>query len=158
MPYLLVLIGILAVLAVLLFAGKFWVPWYQRRELKRAYLDFRHRREQLEARFFDLARTLGKPRGLRWIDCAWQDKVTFGRDRQTGMLTAFVGANISFEAIEGEDMEDVAAVGTLREATAIFHFQYGNWGTGGRALFNMDPETALERLKDQYQSIAFQKS
>ncbi len=155
MVYLYSILGLIAFLAAAFFVGKFWADAYRKRELKRAYLDFRHRREQLEARFFDLARSLGKPRGLRWIDCNWQDRVTFGRDRHTGMLTAFAGVNISFEAIEGEDMEGVAAVGTIREAAALFHYQYGNWGTGGRALFNMDPDAALERLKDQYESIGF---
>lgn len=158
MNYLYAILCLVIVLAAVLVGGRFWVEWYRKRELRLAYLDFKHRREQLEARFFDLARSLGKPRGLRWIDCSWQDKVTFGRDRQTGMLTAFVGVNISFEAIEGEDMEDVAAVSTLREAAALFHYQYGNWGTGGRALFNMDPDAALDRLKDQYESIGFQSS
>ena len=33
-------------------------------------------------------------------------------------------------------MEDVAAVGNIRDAAAVFHYQNGNWGTGGRALFN----------------------
>ncbi len=157
MNYLYLALGVIAAAAAILVVGRYWAEWYRLRELRRAYFDFKRRREQLEAKFFDLARSLGKPRGLRWIDCAWQDKVTFGRDRQTGLLTAFVGVNISFEAIEGEEMEEVAAVGTLREAAAMFHYQYGNWGTGGRALFNMDPDAAIERLKDQYQSIGFQQ-
>ncbi len=156
--YLFLTLGLVVASAVLLVSGKYWVEWYRRRELKRAYLDFRLRREQLEARFLDLARSLGKPRGLRWLDCVWQDKIAFGRDRKTGMLTAFAGVNISFEAIEGEEMEDVAAVGTVREAAAMFHYRYGIWGTGGRALFNMDPETALVRLGDQYESIGFRSA
>lgn len=149
------IIALVSLLIASFFICKSLSDWYRRRELKRAYLKFRHRREELEARFFDFASSLGKPRGLRWIDCQWQDRVTFGRDRSSGMLTAFVGVNISFEAIEGEDMEEVAAVGTIREAAALFHYHYGNWGTGGRALFNMDPDSALERLKDQYESIGF---
>lgn len=156
MAYLMGGIGAVAGLVVLFFGGKLWTEWYRKRELRRAYLNFRQRREQLEAGFYDLAKSLGKPRGVRWLECRWQDRVTFGRDRQTGLLTAFVGVNISFEAIEGEGMEDVAAVSSLRDAAAVFHYQYGNWGTGGRALFNMDPDTALTLLKDQYESVAFQ--
>ena len=38
---------------------------------------------------------------------------TFGRDVQTGMLTAFVGVNIRFESLEGGDMEGVEAVGMV---------------------------------------------
>ncbi len=126
----------------------------ERGEAERARRDFRRQREVLEARFFDLAAASGKPRGLRWVDCDWLDAVTFARDRKTGLLAAFVAVNISFEAIEGGDMEDVAAVGNIRDAAAVFHYQHGTWGTGGRALFNMNPADALERLQNQFEPVA----
>jgi len=107
----------------------------------------------LEAKFFTMASSLGKPRGLRWLDCQWQDQVTFARDRQTGLVTAFVGVNIRFEAIEGGDMEDVAAVSTIRDAAAVFHYRDGIWGTGGRALFNMNPQDAIRQLSGQFSPI-----
>jgi hypothetical protein len=91
---------------------------------------------------------------LRWIDCRWEDNVTFARDKQTGLLTAFVAVNIRFEAIEGGDMEDVAAVDTIRDAAALFHYQNGRWGTGGRALFNLNPDEALIRLENQFEPLA----
>ena len=50
-------------------------------------------------------------------------------------------------------MEDVAAVGTVRDAVALFHFQNGNWGTGGRALFNMNPGDAVAKLVSQYDPL-----
>lgn len=127
--------------------------WYKRREAKRAVDLFRIRREMLEARFFDLARVQGKPRDLRWVECDWQDEVTFARDRESGLFTAFVAVNIRFEAVEGGDMEDVAAVGTIRDAAAIFHYRDGVWGTGGRALFNMNPTDALRSFARQYEPV-----
>lgn len=127
--------------------------WLQTREARRAIREFRLRRETLEAKFFDLAAAQGKPRGLRWKRCDWQESVTFGRDVQTQLLTAFVSVEIHFEAIEGGDMEDVEAVGTVRDATAVFHYQKGRWGTGGKALFNMNPEDALVRLQGQYRPV-----
>jgi len=133
-----------------------WKPWqaYRRtREVDSAVKSFRYQREMLEAKFFDLAGTLGKPRGLRWLECDWQNDVTFARDTQTGLLTAFVGVNIRFEAIEGGDMEGVAAVGNVRDAAAVFHYRKGRWGTGGRALFNMDPHEAVVRLQGQFERI-----
>lgn len=123
-------------------------------EGRRALQVFRLQREMLEAKFFDIAATLGKPRGLRWIDCSWEDNVTFARDRETGLLTAFVAVNIKFEAIEGGDMEDVPAVDTIRDAAALFHYQNGRWGTGGRALFNLNPDEALIRLENQFEPLA----
>ena len=125
----------------------------RRREAQQALAQFKLQREQLELKFFEMAQVRGKPRGLRWIDCDWQDRVTFGRDVETGLLTAFVAVNIRFEAIEGGDMEDVDAVGLLRDAAALFHYQTGNWGTGGRALFNMNPADAISRLNGQYEPV-----
>lgn len=154
MDTLLIIAGVLvAIVAVLLVAGRPLLNWLRKKQALQAYEQFRVQREQLEAKFFDLASRLGKPRDLRWLDCDWQSGVTFGRDVQTGMLTAFVAVNIRFEAVEGGDMEYVEAVGLLRDAAAVFHYQNGNWGTGGRALFNMNPADALDRLADQYEPV-----
>lgn len=135
-----------------------WRECLPSREITRAVGDFRLQREQLEAKFFDLASNKKKPRGLRWLDCDWQDHVTFARDVRSGLLTAFVGVNIRFEAIEDEDMVDVEAVGTVRDAAAVFHYQRGRWGTGGRALFNMDPQDALARLEGQFEPVTVETS
>jgi hypothetical protein len=32
----------------------------------------------------------------------------------------------------------------------VFHYQQGQWGTGGRALFNMNASDAVQRLAGQY--------
>jgi hypothetical protein len=140
-------LGVVAFAAVPL--AKRWQLW----DARRAILLFHQRREMLEAKFFDMAQSLGKPRGLKWTDCEWFDNVTFARDKSSGLLTAFVGINIRFEAIEGGDMEDVAAVATVRDAVAVFHFHQGSWGTGGKALFNMNPQIALEKLVAQFEPV-----
>lgn len=149
------LIGtILAILVVVaLLAAIPLAQRYRQREAAHALREFRYRREMLEARFFDLARVQGKPRDLRWLDCEWADDVTFARDKQTGLVTAFASVCIRFEAVEGGDMEGVAAVSTVREAAAVFHYRNGIWGTGGRALFNMNPQDALRNLANQYEPI-----
>ena len=126
--------------------------WRRRRE-ERAIREFRLQRQQLEMQFLRRAQSLGKPRGLRWVDCDWLDTVTFGRDLKSGLLTAFAGINIRFEAIEGGDMEGLEAVGMVRDAAALFHYQRGRWGTGGRALFNMNPADALTHFKGQIEPI-----
>lgn len=146
--------GILAAGVLVLVCA--WKPLQQRwrrRDAELARKSFRLQRELLEAKFFTLASSLGKPRGLRCLDCQWHDEVIFARDRQTGLITAFVGVGLRFEAIEGGDMEDVAAVSSMRDASALFHYQLGTWGTGGRALFNMGPQLAIDRLQDQYESL-----
>lgn len=134
-----------------------WKPLKRRmREAEeiRGVRDFKLQREQLEARFIDLAGRRGVPRGLRWVECDWQNDATFARDRESGLLTAFVAVNVRFEAVEGGDMEDVEAVGTVRDAAAVFHYRRGLWGTGGRALFNMNPTDAVTRLEGQFDPVS----
>lgn len=130
----------------------------RRKALRHAVQQFRLHRETLEAKFFDLAAAGGKPRGLRWVECDWQSPVTFARDLRTGLLTAFVSVEVHFEAVEGSDMEDVAAVGTIRDASAVFHYQSGRWGTGGKALFNMNPAEAVERLRGQFAPVEVEQA
>jgi hypothetical protein len=148
----LTVIGIVLLLAGVVAAVPL-VRGMRRKALRRAVQQFRLHRETLEAKFFDLAAAGGKPRGLRWVECDWQSAVTFARDLRTGLLTAFVSVEVHFEAVEGGDMEDVAAVGTIRDASAVFHYQSGRWGTGGKALFNMNPAEAVERLQGQFAPV-----
>ena len=154
MIYGIVAVGLLILTGTLLFILRNPIRiWQKQKEAEQAFRQFRLQREVLEARFFDLAAQSGKPRGLRWLACDWLDGVAFGRDKQTGMLTAFVSVNIRFEAIEGGDMEGVAAVSNIRDGSAVFHYQEGAWGTGGRALFNLGPQDALSRLASQYEHV-----
>lgn len=141
--------------AVLLATGAFLLisTIGRRNEVRRAVRDFKLRRELLEAKFVDLAAASGKPRGLRWSRCEWQPQVTYARDLQTRLLTAFVSVEVHFEAVEGGEMEEVEAVGDVRNASAIFHYRRGVWGTGGRALFNMDPSEAVDRLAGQFEPV-----
>lgn len=108
----------------------------------------------LTADFFQRAAASGKPRGLKWIRCDWLPEQKLVRERESGLLTLLVGINLHFEAVEGGDMEDVAAVSSVRDACAVFHYQKGRWGTGGRVLFNMHPAAAAERLADSYEPVA----
>ena len=132
--------------------------WRRRSRMQTAIRMFRLERESLEAKFFDLAAASGKPRGLRWVQCDWQRPVTFGRDVRTRLLTAFVSVEIHFEAVEGGDMEDVEAVSTIRDASAVFHFSHGHWGTGGKALFNMNPSEAIARLDGQFAPVTVESA
>jgi len=138
-------------LGVLGFGRRLFASWAAARrqaETKDALQQFRMQRELLEAKFFG-----GKPRGLKWLDGDWQSEVTFARACDTGLLTAFVGLHIRFEAVEGGDMEGVAAVDTVRDAAAVFHYQRGRWGTGGRVLMNMNPAEAVIRLAGQFAPV-----
>jgi hypothetical protein len=114
---------------------------------------FLQRREHLEAEFFTAAAASGKPRGLRWKNCEWENEVAFARERATGRMAALVAVTIAFEAIEGGDMEGVEAVGNLRNASAVFFYDRGRWRTIGKAIFNFNPGEAIEHLKGQYERL-----
>lgn len=120
---------------------------------ERAREAFKLQRERLEAKFLQAAEATGKPRGLRWKGIDWDNKVLFARERRTGQLAALVGATIRFAAVEGSDMEGLPAVGNLRNASAVFFFHRGHWHTVGKAIFNLNPDEALEHFKTQYERV-----
>ena len=152
-PALLRIAGLAGTLAVVAVSAVPLARWMKQREAQQATMAFRRQREMLEARFFELASQSGKPRGLKWVRCDWQPGLTLGREVQSGLLTAFISIELHFEAIAGGDMEDVAAVGTVRDACAVFHYQYGQWGTGGKALFNMNADDVVSRLQGQFIAV-----
>src|SRR5438046_7231352 len=114
------------VFVVLVLAILGWLGWRRLHSfgsqvaVERARELFKLQRERLEAQFLQAAAATGKPRGLRWKDCQWEDPVEFARDRQTGQIHALVGVTIALEAIAGSDMEGLPAVGNLHNASAVF--------------------------------------
>ena len=133
-----------------------WRPWrsaMREAQFARLRREFHLHREHLEARFVKLASGSGKPRGLDWVRCEFDDGVIYARDRHSGQLSAFVAIVIGFEAIEGGGMESVEAVGNLREATAVFRVQQGRWSTDGRAIFNLNPTEAVEYFHKNLEMI-----
>lgn len=121
--------------------------------IERARELFKLQRERLEAQFLTAAGASGKPRGLRWKDCQWDDPVVFVRDRATSQIHALVGVTIAFEAIPGSDMEGLPAVGNLRNASAVFEYLRGHWRTQGKAVFNMNPDEAVNHFDGQYERV-----
>lgn len=117
-------------------------------EYDAARRDFHRQRERLEAKFVQLAGASGKPRGLRWVNCEFDDDVAYARDRMNASLCAFVAVTISFEAVAGGGMEEVEAVGNLRAATAVFRLSNGRWTTDGRTVFNLNPAETIAHFRD----------
>ena len=148
-----------AVVASLLVVGAAALAWrpvrarIREKELARARKDFHRHREHLEARFLRLATESGKPRGLEWVRCDFDDDVLYARHRRSGELSAFVSVTIGFEAVEGGGMEEVEAVSNLRAATAVFRVERGNWATDGRALFNLNPVEAIAYYQDNLELV-----
>jgi hypothetical protein len=150
-----ILTAIAAFIAAAL-AALVWRPLrtaLRQNRLTRARKEFHRQRERLEAKFFQLASASGRPRGLEWTGCDFDDDVVYARDRRTGELCALVAVTISFEALEGGGMEDVEAVGNLRAATAVFRAAREKWATDGRALFNLNPAEAVRYFQDNLEIV-----
>jgi hypothetical protein len=150
------LFWVLIVLLILV-AWLIWAlvrPTLFARRMERALREFVRDRQKLESLFFEKAASTGKPRGLSWKSCAFQNGVMLARDRANGEVVGLVGVTIAFEAIEGGGMEDVEAVGNLRAATAVFTWDGSEWTTAGRAVFNLEPREVLERYRDNLDPVA----
>jgi hypothetical protein len=121
--------------------------------LEHARKTFHLRREWLEADFLTRATSTGKPRGLRWADCDFDDDVAFARDRKTGRYRALVGVTIRFEAIAGGGMEDVEAVDNLKAATVVFRLDGPHWEADSRARFNLSPTQTIEHYHHELETV-----
>lgn len=124
-----------------------------RYRLEQARQLFRRRREVLELQFLTCAAQLGKPRGLAWDDCRFEDEAAFATDPVTGQLRAFVSVTIRFRAIEDGGMEDNPNVENPRDATAVFLFDGRQWTTEGRAVFNLNPLETIERFQHGLEGV-----
>jgi hypothetical protein len=50
-------------------------------------------------------------------------------------------------------LEDNPNVNNLRAASAVFQLDGDDWGTDGRALFNVNPAQAIERLRQELELV-----
>ena len=150
-PWVIAVAAVVALALMFLLALKPLRRMVRRGEARHARQLFLRQREHLEAKFFSVAAASGKPRGLRWKNCEWENPVEFAREKDTGKLAALVGVTIQFEAVEGSDMEGLPAVGNLRNASAVFFFDRGGWHTVGKAVFNMNPDEAIQHY--QYERV-----
>ena len=124
--------------------GAWWLYRLGREvQAERARESFRLQKERLEGVVLKAAAATGKPRGLRWVSCRFNDGLTLVRDRATRRLAALIPVTITFDPEPGSDMEGVAAATEPRLATAVLHFRRGEWVSDGQTLFNVAPFGSL---------------
>ena len=104
----------------------------------------------LQQHFFSIVSHSGKPKGLTWKSCKFDEATIWVIEKQSANLHALLSTVIHFDAIPGGPMENVEAVGNARIATAIFFYNGENWDTGGDILFNLDPHEVLTRHCNDY--------
>ncbi|NLE36693.1 MAG: hypothetical protein GX621_01560 [Pirellulaceae bacterium] len=149
--------GVVALVVLGIFLAAHPVGRWRGPRLDEAQRLFRLQREQLEAKFIDLAQVAPSRGTPRWLDCEFDDEVTYVRNRRTGQLAAFVGVMVILpgggpiddrsrsrvkDAIFYQD-RSIPTMGVVRSATAVFTFADRRWTTDGRVVFNLSPaETA----------------
>lgn len=151
----------LAVAAVAVLGGCVWrasANWRSRRRYRTSLLVgrqmFRRRREWLEAEFLSLASASGRSRDLAWAHCDFANEVAFARDRHTGQLRALVGITLGLEAAVGDEvLSRFGATKAVRVATAVFRFDGQRWSSDGRAIFNLSPNEAIRRLRNELELV-----
>jgi hypothetical protein len=149
----LIVLAVIGAATVLFYAVRTLAERLRQDRVDRARALFQQRREWLEAEFLTRAAHSGKPRGLDWVDCDFDDNVWFARDRHNGQLRALVGVTISFQATPGGGMEDVEAVRNLRSATAVFRYDRKHWITEGRAIFNLSPDETIRHFGHELEPV-----
>lgn len=112
--------------------------------------EFEQARKLLEASFFKTCSDSGRPRGLRWKNCDFEEDILFVVENHSLNLHALVPVIISFEAIEGGPMEDMEAVGNLRIGSALFVHTGDNWATRGDVIYNLHPQEAYQHYQANY--------
>lgn len=144
-----------AALAALAATGMWWLLRLKprRSSVERARKLFHLQRERLEHRFLVLASQSGKPRGLEWVDCDFEDPFSFARDRRSGRLRALVGVTVKFRALEGGGMEDNPNVDNPKAGSALFFLDGNDWGTEGRVYFNLNPEQAILHHQQELEAV-----
>jgi hypothetical protein len=145
--------GGLILLTAVAWLTRYWLERRKDAQLAEWRAEFHRRREWLEAKFLQVAGRRGTPRGLEWIDCDFDDAVSFARDRRNGELTALVAVAIQFRAVEGGGMEDVDAVAHQKAATAVFRHRGESWTTDGRAVFNLNPRETIEHYHHELERV-----
>jgi hypothetical protein len=148
-----VLLGLAACVVVLIVAWRPLRHWGATVQAERARELFLLQRELIQGQFLSAAAGTGKPRGLHWVECAFDGGLEFARDRVSRQVIALVQVTIRFEAVEGSDMEGLPAVANLRNASAVFFFFRGQWRTAGKAVFNLNPGEALQHFRNQYEVL-----
>lgn len=149
--------------------------WYRvrllvwQRVFYRAKQEFRWQRERLEAKFVQIGQQRGGSTIRRWVDCDFDNEVTFVRSRLTGQLSAFVCVTITLEnilpgmeSVESRSNETNESLPpflaepqsrVLRIATGVFVYNGNHWDTDGRVVFNLSPSETIRFYRRDLEAV-----
>lgn len=111
--------------------------------------EFHLRREWMEAKFIKRAAATAKSDTFRWVECEFDNDVSYVRNRSTGELAAFVAITVGLE-----DSEEHRRTDRYQAGTAVFRFLHHHWDTEGVALLNLTPSEAVRYYQDNLEIVA----
>lgn len=152
--YILTALGSIA--GTLLARGLLWPRWVRWREARfaRAERSFRWQRERLEAKFAQLGLLGLNGDSEGWIDCDFDDAVSYARERWTGRLSAYVGVTLVIPSTDDSGLGEAPSPDHRRDATAVFRFADDHWDTEGRVIFNLSPTEVLQFYRRGLRGVA----
>jgi len=148
--------GLISAIVVAVATAYAMRPFWRRRaqlRLRGLLTRFALQREQLEARFFDVAADSGAPAGWRWETIEFARPISFARDRSTSRLSALVEVEIGLVPRHAPPLPFGEPAPRRQHATAVFQVSRGRWITKGRLIDNMSPREALHRFPDRYEAL-----
>lgn len=148
--YFLALVLVSAAAALWLVRGGWGRRQWQRR-FERARAALPQQAPELQQQLRAGITSAGELPGLDWHQAEFCETALLARDRLNGSLYALVGVMVLQEV--AEHAEAVPPAGRRRCVTALLQWGDGRWAVAGRALFDMEPRTALERYARHVEAI-----
>ncbi len=108
---------------------------------------------ELQAEFFDAGENSGRPHGLRWLRCDWEEEYALVRDRISDEVVALAAVVLHLTPEPGET-EAEANPTEPRLGSAVFFHAAGRWQTVGKVVLNLRPGEVAVHYADQYEPLS----
>jgi len=139
-----------AVLAIA--AAMMWRPavrFWRRVRFEKARMLFHRERERLEARLIKQIAVPVVTGEMEWLDCDFEDEVTFLRDRRSGEYVAVVMITLGPETSWAIDSEQESR----GRGVAVFRFGKNRWISDPKVYMNLTPEEMVRAFSDRMELV-----
>jgi hypothetical protein len=157
-PWIFVIIGFCVAAIVV---SMLWRPLQvaaRESRLVQARKEFHKQREWLEVKFITVAKSPTSPAeqsesSPHWVNCDFDDAVSYVRHRSTGDLSAFVGVTVALEGFDHVGVTASELMNNVRAGTAVFRFDKNRWVTDGRVILNLSPAEAIRFYQNDLEIV-----
>ncbi len=133
-------------------AAMMWRPvvrFWRRVRFEKARILFHRERERLEARLIKQIAVPVVTGEMEWLDCNFEDEVTFLRDRRSGQYVAAVAITLGPETSWAVDFgQEFRGRGV-----AVFRFDKNRWVADPKVYMNLTPEEMIRVFSDRMELV-----